>query len=69
MTASQGVYTVKELVKLAKEDRIKVKKLGCPASFALGIHRAMLERPLARAKWLGEKTGLSPGTATIALPI
>jgi Fic family protein len=67
MTASQAVDTTRHLLNLANEDREKIKGLGRAAGSALKVHQALMERPIATAGWLVEKTGLTAATVNRSL--
>ncbi len=66
-TATQAVEAVQQLGVLIQGDREKISGLGRAASSAMGVHRAMTERPIVTASWLSEKTGLTPATINKAL--
>ncbi len=61
-TAAQAVDTAQQLLKIAKEDQIKIGGLGRAAASAVQIQQALLGRPITTAGWLSEKTNLSPAT-------
>jgi Fic family protein len=67
VTSSQAVETIGELSKMAEADRIKISGLKRAAASAEKLHQAMLERPIATAGWLSEKTGLSSATVNKSL--
>jgi Fic family protein len=65
--ASQAVEMSKSVLALFKEDRLKIEGLG-RASVSVGkVHQAMMERPIATAGCLVEKTGLTPATVNKSL--
>lgn len=66
-TATQAVATSRRLHDLATADREKVSTLGRAAESATAIHQALLAHPLATAKSLGLKTGISPATVNKTL--
>ncbi len=67
VTATQAVDSAQQLVDLANQDRERISELGRPAASTLRVHRALLERPLATAGWLVEKTGISAATVNKCL--
>ncbi len=67
VTATQAVDSAQRLVDLANHDRERISELGRPAASTLRVHRALLERPLATAGWLVEKTGISAATVNKCL--
>jgi Fic family protein len=67
VTATQAVDTTRQLVDLASEDRDKISGLGRAAASTLRVHRVLMEQPIATAKWLVEKTGISPATVNNCL--
>jgi Fic family protein len=66
-TATQAVDTVQRLMALAEEDRKRIQTLGRVSGSVLGIHHAMMERPIASPVWLKGKTGLSLTTIGTSL--
>ncbi len=66
-TASQATETARQLHALSTEDRSKVMQLGRASASALETHQALIERPIATAGWLAQKTGMVPSTVNIAL--
>lgn len=58
-TAAQAVGTVQRLLALAEEDRRRIQELGRISGSVQVAHHAMMERPIASAPRLREKTGLS----------
>lgn len=67
VTAVQAVETARQLLDLCDRDRDKISGLGRAAVSALAVHRALMERPIATAGWLVEKTGMTPATVNKAL--
>ena len=67
VTSNQAVDTTRQLTDLSNGDRDQISGLGRAAASALQVHRALLERPLATAGWLAEKTSLSPATVNKCL--
>lgn len=61
-TANQAVDTIRELHELSQADREKISGLGRSSVSTLIIHRILLERPIVKAGWLVEKTGISHAT-------
>lgn len=66
-TATQAWDTAMKLAELADHDRDLVAGLGRAAASAHKVHRALLERPIASAGWLVEKTGLTHATVNKSL--
>lgn len=66
-TANQAVDTIKQLSDLSNEDSEKIKTLGRATASTLGIHRALLERPIITSNWLSKKTKISPATVNNCL--
>jgi len=66
-TAIQAVETAQRLLGLAKVDRKRIESLGRVAESALQIHQALLAHPIATAKSLGDRTGISPATVNKSL--
>ena len=66
-TSDQAVETARALVTLSTKDRNRIEKLGRMAGSVLRVHRALIERPIASAGWLAEKSGLSPATVNKSL--
>ncbi len=66
-TAAQAVETARKLTHLEKNDAERINELGRVAGSVHIIHRALLERPIASAKWLKEKVQLSPATINTCL--
>lgn len=66
-TAEQAVETTQQLLKRADEDIVKIQTLKSAASSALRVHRSLTEHPIASAKSLADKTGLSPATVNKCL--
>ena len=67
VTATQAVDTARQLIDLANGDRDKISGLGRAAASTLGVHRALMERPIATAGWLVKKTGITPATVNKCL--
>lgn len=67
LTATQAVATSKRLHEFAAADREKLTSLGRAADSAIQIHKALLAHPVATAKSLGNRTGLSPATVNKSL--
>ena len=67
VTATQAVDTTRQLVDLASEDRDKISSLGRAAASTLRVHRVLMEQPIATAKWLVKKTGITPATVNNCL--
>jgi Fic family protein len=66
-TATQAVDTVQRLLFLAEEDRKKIRQLGRGSGSVQVVHHTMMERPIASAPWLKDKTGLSLTTVGTAI--
>jgi Fic family protein len=66
-TAGKAVNTSQQLIDLADEDRGQINDLGRAAASTLQVHRAMMERPITDASWLGGKTGITPATVNKCL--
>jgi Fic family protein len=66
-TATQAVKTVQQLMKLFTEDGLRINGLKRISGSAHLIHKVMLERPMASANWIHEKTKLSPATVDASL--
>lgn len=66
-TANQAVNTIRQLHDLSEKDHEKIKGLGRVAVSTSQIHRVLLERPIAKAGWLAEKTAISPATVNKCL--
>ncbi|MCK4604330.1 MAG: Fic family protein, partial [Deltaproteobacteria bacterium] len=67
VTATQAVDTARQLIDLVNGDRDKISGLGRAAASILGVHRALMERPIATAGWLVKKTGITPATVNKCL--
>jgi len=67
ITASQAVETAQQLLELSDRDQDKISGLGRAAASTLQVHRALMERPIATAGSLVEKTGITPATVNKAL--
>ncbi len=68
-TALQAMETVLRIVELSTEDRGKINALGRAAESTRQIHRALLEHPIATARWLTEKTGITPATVNKSIAL
>jgi Fic family protein len=66
-TATQAVDTAQQLMRLSAEDGQRINGLKRISGSAHLIHKAMLERPMASPKWIGQKTQLSPATVNACL--
>jgi len=66
-TAAQAVETAQRLIRLSTEDQEQINKLGRAAGSVLRVHRVLSEHPIASAKYLSEKTELSPATVNTCL--
>jgi len=66
-TATQAVETTRQLVDLGSENRDKISSIGRAAASTLRIHQVLMEQPIATAKWLVEKTGITPATVNNCL--
>lgn len=66
-TATQAVEMSQRVLALFKEDCAKIAELGRVASSTEKVYRAMMERPIATASWLVDKTELSPATVNKGL--
>ncbi|MDQ7835595.1 MAG: hypothetical protein RDU24_09460 [Humidesulfovibrio sp.] len=67
LTSSQAVDTSRRLHELAAADREKLTTLGRAAESTIQIHKAFLAHPVATAKSLGARTGISPATVNKSL--
>jgi Fic family protein len=66
-TVTQAVDTAQQLMRLSAEDGQRINGLKRISGSAHLIHKAMLERPMASPKWIGQKTQLSPATVNACL--
>jgi Fic family protein len=66
-TARQAAQTAAELHARAARDRDAIDGLGRAAASALGVHRALLQHPIATSNWLVGATGLTPATVNKSL--
>jgi Fic family protein len=66
-TSNQAVETAQQLVRLSEMDRARINDLGRVAGSALRVHRALLQRPIASARWVSEQAQLSPATVNACL--
>lgn len=67
ITATQAVETAQQLMALADMDRVLIGGLGRPTTSTLQVHRALMERPIATAGWLVQKTGITAATVNKCL--
>jgi len=67
ITATQAVATSRRLHELTTIDRERLSTLGRAAESAIQIHSALLAHPVATAKLLGDRTGISPATVNKSL--
>ena len=65
--ATQAVETAQKLLKLSEADKLKISGLGRAAVSTLQVYWIMMEHPIATAKWLVEKIGITPATVNKAL--
>ena len=61
-TASGAVATARRLTEQAASDRQHIQSIGRTAGNALRVHQALLQRPVATAQSVGERSGLSEPT-------
>ncbi len=66
-TAEQAVAAAGRMAQLVAADRAKVAVLGRTAPTVAAVHRALLERPVATAKALAARSGLSMATVNKGL--
>jgi Fic family protein len=66
-TARQAAQTAAELHARTARDRDAIDGLGRAAASALGVHRALLQHPIATSNWLVGATGLTPATVNKSL--
>lgn len=66
-TATQSVETARRLVELSRADREAIAGLGRISGSVLRVHQGLMEHPIVSAKWLVEKTHLSPATVNKCL--
>jgi Fic family protein len=66
-TSNQAIETAQQLVRLSEMDRARINDLGRVAGSALRVHRALLQRPIASARWVSEQAQLSPATVNACL--
>ncbi len=66
-TANQAVDTIRQLNDLSKKDQEKISGMGRASASIQQIHNVLLERPIATAGWLAEKTNISPATVNKCL--
>lgn len=67
VTATQAVNAAEQLNELANADRAAIRGLGRAADSTLGVHRVLLERPVATSGWIAGKTGISAATVNKCL--
>ncbi len=67
VTATQAVDTARQLLDVSKEDRERIGSLGRAARSTLQVQHALLERPIATAGWIVQKTGITPATVNKSL--
>ena len=63
-TALQAVQTAERLIRMAEEDRTRIKGVGRAAGSALRLHHVLLEHPVISISKACELTGLWPTTVT-----
>ncbi len=66
-TAEQAVAAAGRMAQLVGADRAKVAALGRTAPTVAAVHRALLERPVATAKAIAGRSGLSMATVNKGL--
>ena len=66
-TSEQAVQTVDKLIKVAEEDREKIKSIGRSAGSALRVHHALFQKPVISIPKICEVTGLWTTTVTIVM--
>ncbi|MEO7521192.1 MAG: Fic family protein [Gemmatimonas sp.] len=62
-TAASAVATATRLTQQARNDRVRMEALGRLAGNALRVHATLLERPVASAQSITDRSGLSVPTA------
>jgi Fic family protein len=67
VTATQAVETAQQLMALSDKDRALIAGLGRSTPSTLLVHRALMERPIATAGWLVQKTSISAATVNKCL--
>lgn len=67
VTATQAVETAQQLMALSDKDRALIAGLGRSTPSTLLVHRALMERPIATAGWLVQKTSISAATVNKSL--
>lgn len=67
VTAGQAVDAVQRLEAMARDDRARAQGLGRAAGSVLRLHHELLAQPIATAKVLAQKTGLTPMTVNKGL--
>lgn len=66
-TANEAVETAKQLMALAEKNTQDLQAQGRFSNTLLKIHKALLQRPIATAAWLGKNAGLAPATVRTGL--
>jgi Fic family protein len=66
-TADGALSTAKKLLDVAKQDRIRIQRMGRIAGSALRVHEALQKRPLGSIRILSKETKLSTPAVTGAL--
>jgi len=66
-TATEALDTAQRLLRQAAKDRLVIGGLSGVAGSALRVHEALLERPIASAAWIAEKSGLALATVNTCL--
>lgn len=66
-TSEQAVQTANSLMKIAEEDREKIKSIGRLAGSAMRVHHALLEKPVISISKACETTGLWTTTVTTVM--
>jgi Fic family protein len=66
-TSEQAVQTVDKLIKVAEEDRDKIKSIGRSAGSALRVHHALFQKPVISISKICEITGLWTTTVTVVI--
>jgi len=66
-SATGAVETAQRLVRIARNDREQIQRLGRAASTALRIHHALQEQPVANAATIARRTGITPPTVLSSL--
>jgi Fic family protein len=66
-TSEQAVQTAKKLMKIADQDRQKIKSIGRAAGSAMRVHHALLEKPVISIPKVCQTTGLWTTTVTTVM--